>query len=292
VRGCTVDAVTEPTVPTLAVTGATGRLGGRVAQRLSAAGAKQRLVVRDRDRAPDLPGSDIAVATYGDADAVRRALDGIDTVFMVSAAEDVDRVAHHRTFVDSAAAAGVSRIVYTSFFGAAPDATFTLARDHWVTEEHIRSSGLTFTFLRDNLYLDFMPLYVGTDGVIRGPAADGRTAAVALDDIADVAVAVLRDPGRHDGETYNLTGPEALTLNEVAARLSAATGRVVTYHPETVAEAYESRAKFDAPKWMVDAWVSTYTAIAAGELAAVTDDVQRVAGHPPMGLEDMVLAAD
>jgi NAD(P)H dehydrogenase (quinone) len=85
----------------------------------------------------------------------------------------------------------VAHLVYISFYGAAPDATFTLARDHWQTEQHIRERGLTFTFLRDNLYADFIPLMPGADGVIRGPAGDGRVAAVAQDDIADVATATL-----------------------------------------------------------------------------------------------------
>ena len=110
-----------------------------------------------------------------------------------------DRVGQHRTFVDAAADAGVEHLVYISFLGAAPDATFTLARDHWATEEHIRARGLPATFLRDTLYADFFPMMTGADGVIRGPAGDGRVAAVAQDDIADAAVAVLRDPPRTPG---------------------------------------------------------------------------------------------
>jgi uncharacterized protein YbjT (DUF2867 family) len=275
----------------LAVTGATGRLGGRVARRLAAGGVPQRLVVRDPDRAPALAGAEVAVATYGDPDAVRRALAGTRTVFMVSGSEDAHRVAQHLSFVDAAVAAGVSRIVYTSFYGAAPDATFTLVRDHWATEEHIRASGMAYTFLRDNLYADFLPLMVGDDGVIRGPAADGRVAAVATDDIADVAAAVLAEPERHDGATYDLTGPVAFTLSEAAEVLSRVTGRRVAYHAETLDEAYASRAHYGAPGWQVDAWVSTYTAIASGELAGVSDAVERVAGHPPLGLDELLRAA-
>ena len=82
---------------------------------------------------------------------------GADTVFLIPAAEAADRVEHHRTAVDAAVAAGVPRLVYLSFLNAAPDATFTLARDHWATEQHIRASGLDFTFLRMNLYMDFIP---------------------------------------------------------------------------------------------------------------------------------------
>src|SRR6185312_12648472 len=111
------------------------------------------------------------------------------------------------------------------FMGAAPDASFTLARDHWATEEHIRGSGLAFTFLRDNLYADFLPFMAGEDGVIRGPAGDGRAAVVAQDDIADAAVAVLRAPGEHAGRTYDLTGPAAIGLAEAAATITEVTGR-------------------------------------------------------------------
>lgn len=276
-----------PSAPTLAVTGATGQLGGRVARRLAAAGVRQRLVVRDPARIPaGLTGTDVAVADYADPLAVRAALDGTPVVFMVSAAEARDRVAQHQAFVDAAAAVGVRHLVYVSFYGAAPDAAFTLARDHWATEEHIRASGLSWTFLRDNLYLDFFPMMAGQDGVIRGPAAEGRVAAVAQDDIADVAARVLREPDRHQGACYWLTGPEALTLDEVADQLSRSTGRRITYHPETVDEAYASRAAYGAPDWQVDAWVSTYTAIAAGELARVTDDVERISGHPATSLAE------
>ena len=126
------------------------------------------------------------MATYADGAAVRAALEGARLVFMVSAAEAPDRVDQHYSFVDAAAAAGVQHLVYTSFAGAAPDAIFTLGRDHWATEEHIKASGLAWTFLRDNLYLDFLPLLAGPDGVIRGPAGDGRVSAVATDDVADV----------------------------------------------------------------------------------------------------------
>jgi NAD(P)H dehydrogenase (quinone) len=276
--------------PELAVTGSTGRLGGRVARRLAAAGVAQRLVVRDQARAPSLADTQIAAAEYGDSTAGREALAGIRTLFMVSGSEAPDRVDQHRTFVDAAMAANVEHIVYVSFYGAAPDSTFTLGRDHWATEEHIRASGLRWTFLRDNLYLDFFPAMVGDDGMIRGPAANGRVAAVAQDDVADVAKAVLAEPAEHAGQTYHLTGPESLTLSEVADQLSGAVERVVGYVPETVEEAYRSRAHYGAPGWQVDAWVSTYTAIAAGEMAEPTDAVERVAGHRPLSLADVLLA--
>ena len=216
------------------------------------------------------------------------ALTGTATVFMVSAAETPSRVAEHRSFVDAAVAAGVSHLVYVSFYGASPTATFTLARDHWATEEHIRASGLAFTFLRDNVYADLLPLLAGDDGVLRGPAGVGRVAAVAQADIADAAVTVLRDPGAHAGRTYDLTGPEALTLQEVTATVTRVTGLHVRYEDETVEAARASRAPHATSDWQVDAWVSTYTAIAAGELATVTGDVPALTGRPATSFEDLL----
>lgn len=170
-------------------------------------------------------------------DAVRLALTGIEIAFMASAAESVDRVEQHRTFVDAAAD----------------------ARD---------------------------------DGVIRGPAADGRVALVAQDDIADAAVAVLRDPETHAGRAYDLTGPAALTLADVAATITEVTGRPVVYHPETVVEAYASRGRYQAPSWQLDAWVSTYVAIADGSLARVTTALPELTGHPARSLDRVLHDAE
>ncbi|MBD8080036.1 NmrA family NAD(P)-binding protein [Cellulosimicrobium arenosum] len=268
----------------IAVTGASGLLGSKLAFRLAAAGAQQRLVVRDAARAPrlpdgdPLPDTDVAVVRgYEDAPAMVEAFSGTQTVVLVSAREDAQRVAQHRAAVDAAVAAGVEQIVYVSFVGADPDATFTFARDHWHTEVYVQATGLRHTFLRDNLYHRALALMVGPDGVLRGPGGDGRVASVSHDDVADVATAVLLDddPGRHDGVAYDVTGPEAISLAEVAELLSAATGRRITYYPETLDEAYRSRAGFGASAFEVDGWVSSYTSIAAGELAHVSDVVER-----------------
>lgn len=280
-----------PALPALGVTGSTGVLGGFVARQLAAEGVPQRLLARTPARAPDLPDTPVLPFDYADQAGCEAALSGVQTLFLVSASESADRMTQHRTVVDAAAAAGVRQIVYTSFVGAAPDATFTLARDHFATEEHIRANGLGYTFLRDNLYLDFMPSMVGEDGVIRGPADDGRAAVVAREDIARAAVAVLRDPSAHVGATYDLTGPQALTLSEMAAVLTKGMGRPISFHDETLAEAYASREVYGAPGWQVDAWVSTYLAIAAGDLATVTDDVERLTGKPPMSLAQFLARA-
>ena len=204
----------------IAVTAATGGMGGRVARRLAQRGVPQRPVVRDAGRAPQFAEAEVvAVPGYEAAAEPEGALDGVDTLFLVPATETADRVERHRTAVDAAMAAGVRRIVYLSFLACGPEATFTFARDHWHTEQHVRAAGVAFTFVRMSLYLDFLPSIVGADGVIRGPAGKGRFAPVLRDDLADVVTAVLLGDG-HDGATYDVTGPATFTLAEAAATLA------------------------------------------------------------------------
>jgi len=295
-------------VRTVAVTGATGGLGSRVANRLAALGVPLRLVVRDPSKVPadlerlikgkeaDVLGPATVVAgSYSDSDSMRTAFAGADSVFLVSGREAADRLQQHYNAVDAAVEAGVRRLVYTSYVGAAADATFTLARDHYLTEEHIKESGLAYTLLRDSLYLDFLPSMVWPDQAIRGPGGDGRVACVSRDDVADVAVAVLAATGRadgagHDGATYDLTGPNALSLAQIAAEMARHSGRQITYQAETVEQARASRAVYGAPDWIMDGWVTMYTAIAAGELDVVTTDVERVTGRPAQSLDDYLTA--
>jgi uncharacterized protein YbjT (DUF2867 family) len=277
---------------TIAVTGSTGNIGGRVASALADQGVPLRLVGRDPSRFPDLPGAVAgSPAEYADTDAMAAAIGDADTLFLVSGRESANRLAEHRSAVDAAVRAGVQRIVYLSFLGASADCTFTFGRDHFHTEEHIKASGLRYTFLRDCLYADFLAPMAGEDGVIRGPAADGRVSAVAQHDVAAAAVVVLTDgSAAHDGKTYDLTGPEALTMTEVAARISAVTGREVRFEDETLEQAYASRAQYGAPQFEVDGWVTSYLAIARGEVAKVSDHVQRLTGRPARSLDDVLRA--
>lgn len=208
----------------LALTGATGHVGGRAARLLGP--AVSRLVVRDASRAPRIDGDpQVVEATYGDAAAVARALAGVDVLLMVSGGESPHRRFEHRGFVRETAEAGVRHVVYTGFDAAGPDAIFALGRDHWDTEQAIRRSGMAWTFLHDSFYSDFFAVFADENGVTRGPAGDGRVAAVGWNDVADVAAAVLADPAAHKGAAYTLTGPEPVSFAEAAARMTAALGR-------------------------------------------------------------------
>ena len=274
----------------IALTGSTGAVGGTAAHLLADAGVPVRLLVRDPERAPHLSGADVRQAAYGDAGCVA-ALEGVDTVFMVSGHEAADRLDQHRSFVDAAVQAGVRQIVYLSFVGASATSGFTLGRDHGATEDHIRASGLDWTFVRDNFYAEILPMFADDQGVIRGPAGTGRVAAVSQRDVGAVVAHVLQDPRDHIGRAYDLTGPEALTFDDVAAITSRITGRPFRFVDETLEEARASRAHFGAPDWQVDAWVSTYTAIRDGELEHVSGDVERLLGRPATSFDEAIAEA-
>ena len=271
----------------IAVTGATGALGRRVVDRLTDRdGAQLRLVVRDAARTPRVPGAEVTAVPggYADGPGLTAALAGVHTLYLVSAAEAEDRLQQHLTAVAAAADAGVQRVVYTSFLGAAPDAVFTLARQHAATEEALAATGLRTTVLRHAMYADFVPFFaVPEDGaaVIAAPADDGRASFVSRDDLADVAAAVLLDDSPAlDGAVLEVTGPEALSLDDAAAVLAEVTGRPASYRRQTVEEAWATRRPSGHPDWEVEGWVSSYRAIAAGELARVTDVVPTLTGHP------------
>jgi NAD(P)H dehydrogenase (quinone) len=271
----------------IGVTGATGALGRRVVDRLAAADdVRLRLVVRDAARAPRVPGAEVTEnpGGYRDPRGLRAALDGVHTLYLVSAAEAEDRLRQHVDAVEAAAAAGVQRIVYTSFVGARPDAVFTLVRQHAATEAAIAATGVRHTFLRHSMYADFVPFFATLENgraVIAAPAGEGRTGFVSRDDLADVAAAVLlRDDGDLDGAALDVTGPEALSMAEAAAVLEEVTGRPTEYRQQTVEEAWATRRPSGHPDWEVEGWVTSYLAIAAGELSSVTDVVPRLTGHP------------
>lgn len=269
----------------IAITGVTGYIGTGVARILESEGHRLRLVARDPGRIPDdLHGEQVAAA-YGDQEAMTAALEGASTLFLVSGREHPERLEHHRRAVAAAAGAGIERIVYLSFLNAAPDATFTLARQHFHTEQFIRETGAAHVFLRDSLYSDFLPFFVGRDRVLRAPAGGGRVSLVVRDDIIEAAAAVISNSA-HDDTTFDITGPEAVTLAEAAACLSRFVGDEIAYDPESEEDAYLSRSVHGAPDWEVEGWVTSYLAIASGEMATVSDAVETLTGHPPRSIED------
>ena len=272
----------------IGITGVTGKLGSYVADLIDKKGIASIHLARSPERAKVYASAEIRKIVYANTPEVVEALKGIDILLMVSARENPERVKEHKDFLDAAKLAGVEHIVYTSFYGADEKATFTLSRDHAQTEAYIKELGFTYTFLRDNFYLDFLIDMALENGEIRGPAGNGLVSAVARKDTSRVAAEILLNPKEWENQTLNLTGPEDLSMEEIVALLSKETGDAIAYVDETVEEAYESRKKWPAQTWEYDAWVSTYTAIKAGEQAGVSTDVEKVLGRPAMSLVEVV----
>ena len=272
----------------IGITGVTGKLGSYVANLVDGKGIASVHLARSPERAKLYASAEIRKIVYANTPEVVEALKGIDILLMVSARENLERVKEHKDFLDAAKLAGVEHIVYTSFYGADEKATFTLSRDHAQTEAYIKELGFTYTFLRDNFYLDFLIDMALENGEIRGPAGSGLVSAVARKDTSRVAAEILLNPKEWENQTLNLTGPEDLSMEEIVALLSKETGDTIAYVDETVEEAYESRKKWPAQTWEYDAWVSTYTAIKAGEQAGVSTDIEMVLGRPAMSLIDVL----
>ncbi|MGH1356213.1 MAG: NmrA family NAD(P)-binding protein [Thalassovita sp.] len=271
------------TAKPIAITGATGHLGGMIARELDAQGVATRLIVRSPEKAPKLDHAEIAVASYTDHDALVAACRDVSAVFFVSGFEAADRLAQHKAAVDAFAAASVPRVVYTSFINCAPDSTFTFAHDHFHTEAYMQKKGVPFAALRDNFYADMIPL-LPIDGVIRGPAGTGLFAPVARTDVAATAAALLTDPDQTTG-VFDVAGPELMTMARAAEILAEVTGQPVEYQEETLTEAYAARAHYDATKFELDGWVTSYAGIAAGEFATLGNAVERFTGRKPIALK-------
>ena len=271
---------------TIAITGATGYLGSRVAQKLSEQGINTRLIARTPTKAPELSNSETVQASYQDFDSMKAALEAVDGVLFVSSNELSGRLEAHKTVIDACVESNVKRVVYTSFLGAGPEAVFTLSADHWGTESYLIEKGVDFTALRNSFYCEIV-LEMVESGVIKGPAGQGKLAPVARDDVIDTAAGALIADDLPTG-ALNVTGPKALTLREIAKIYSDVTGKSARYEPETVEQAYASRAHFDVSDATKAAWVTTYEAIAVGELSAVTDVVERLSGHPPTSFDEFL----
>ena len=268
----------------IAVTGVTGNLGGMVSRLCKKNGIEVRNLARNVEKAKKLGFSNVFKSSYDKSEDTVKSLEGIEVLFMVSGSENPDRVQQHKDFIDAAKVAGVSHIIYLSFYNASKNSIFTLGRDHYATEEYIKESGFKYTFLRDNFYADFFVDLCREYGEIKGPAGNGKVSAVVRSDVSEVAAKILENPGKWENQTLNMTGPEELLMAEIVKAVSEYFGKEIKYIEETVEEAYESRKIWKAEQWEYDSWVSTYTAIAENEQSGISNDIEKVLGRKATSL--------
>ncbi|WP_189994321.1 SDR family oxidoreductase [Thalassobaculum fulvum] len=281
---------------TILVTGANGQLGRLVVDSLRrrAPAAPLAVSVRDPGRAGDLAdaGIDVRHGDFDTADTLARAFADIDTLLIVSGDAPVEaRIRQHRTAVDAARAAGVGRVVYTSFVDPRPDSPFPFAAIHADTEVYLKASGLAYTLLRNGVYADNLLGFVGRaleSGTLAAPAGDGKVAFISRADLAEATANVLLGDG-HVGRTYELTGPAAIGFQDVADAVSRHTGREIAYRSIPTAAFEDGLTQAGLPPFMVTALGGMFRSVATGDYRTVTTDAAGLLGREPESL-DAVLA--
>jgi len=281
----------------LLITGATGHLGRLVVEQLLAAGVPAGDITatgRATDKIKDLAdrGVQVRAVDFGDPAAVRAAVAGADRVLLVSAMEPGGRVALHRTVIDAAREAGTGLLAYTSIVNA-DTTTIRLAADHQATEQLLRDSGVPYVLLRNSWYhenyTDRLPAYLA-QGAIPGSAGQGRISAAARADYAAAAARVLTTDG-HAGQAYELGGDEPFTLAQLAAEISAQSGKQVRYTDLPEAEYAEALTAHGAPELIAAMVAETDTAAAHGALHTASGDLTALTGRPATTLSAAVGAA-
>lgn len=263
------------------ITGASGRIGRRVAELVAASGTPLRLMTRTPGRAPHVEGAEIVRGDFAEPGTLDVAFEGIEVALVISgSAKPGERAIQHRNAFQAAARAHVRHVIYVSLQGSGPQSKFAYSRDHYESERFLSEAGIaSFTILRNAFYIDMIPEFAGTDGVVQDTAGAGRAAFVSREDAARTAAAVMASP---PGGIFDVTGPEALSVAEATRRLALLTGLPLRYERERSMLAESGRG---AQGWRAELYDGWFAAIAAGELEHVSTAVKRFTGTEPMTLE-------
>lgn len=284
----------------LVVTGATGRLGRRVVDRLRTMAPADRIAVsvRDPERAADLAEAGIRVrrGDYDDAASLRQAWEGAERVLLVSsnaAAGGGDPLAQHRAAIAVAREIGVGRLLYTSQISASPESRFPPGRDHAATEAMLARSGLAWTALRHGFYAESalaMNAHGFAQGRLSGPE-DGRVAWTTHDDLAEADARLLAGQETIDGPTPPLTGTEALDLGDLARLASAITGRAIAREVVSEDDMARGARRRGVPEGAIAILRGYFRAARAGEFDRPDPTLARLLGRDPTPMKDVLAGA-
>jgi uncharacterized protein YbjT (DUF2867 family) len=268
----------------IVITGATGTTGSEVVRALMAQGSPVRAFVRDPEKARRMLGEhvDLAIGDFADPPSVRAALDGADTLYL-SCADDPQRVGWETAAVHAAAAAGVRRVVKLSPVPAAPGSPVAFWDWHGQVEQHLRESGVGWVILRSSWYMSNLlaaASQVTAEGRLYAPAGGARIAMIDPRDVGAAAAAVLSSAG-HEGQTYLLTGPDAISYAQVAAELSAATASKVEFIDVPDDDARQAMIGNGLPGFVAEQIVRVFAQLRQGADARVTPTVEALTGSAP-----------
>ena len=277
------------------VIAATGRLGGKVVEALLEMGlAPENIIasVRTPSKADGLAAQGIEVrrADYDDYESLETAFAGTDVLLLIPSTAAVEpRVAQFGNAVRAAKAAGVGRIVFAGVYTATPESLFQVAPFILYAESKIRQSGLEWTLVRANMYMESMLGWLGRfveEGRLPYPLREGRIAFVAYGDLGRSIAAVLKGNGMH-GKIFELSGPEAPSMAELAQVLSEETKELIRFDFPSEQD-YLAFSKMDkASPALLDILLSMYRSAEAGEWSRVTDHVEQLTGRKPTSIREM-----
>ena len=272
------------------ITGATGTVGSNLVEQLVADGQSVRALVRDPVKAAtSLPAGVELRGDLLDAESMEEALAGVERMFLLSPPSD--RMLDMETSAIAAArAAGLKHLVKLSVINADPESKSFFMREHGKAEAAARESGVPFTFVRPTFFMQNLLGLAGTiksKGAIFQPAGDVAASYVDVRDIAAVAAKALT-VGGHEGQTYTVTGPEALTQAQIADLVARVTGKPVKYIDVPRDAAKKAMLGGGMPEWQAEAISQLMDEVRGGKVAVVTGEVQRVTGKPPRTMEQFV----
>lgn len=277
---------------TILVLGATGNVGSQVVKQLSAIGANVRAAVRSPRKAEALKGNGVSLTEF-DTDkpeTVQAAFQGVDKVFLLTPLLP-NMVELSANLVEAAKKAGVKHIVKSSGMGAEAEPGITVTRWHRQTEKAIEASGIAFTFVRPNgfmqNYANFSGPSIKTQNAFYLPVGDGKVSYIDARDIASVATVALTQQG-HEGKAYEITGSEALSNQEIAEIISQAVSRKINYVDVSEDAARSEMKQAGMPEVLVEATVELYDLYKAGYASEVTPAVEQVTGKKPISFEQFV----
>ena len=272
----------------IVVTGATGTVGSEVVRQLLAAGATVRAAVRSPGKIAESSNLDAVAIDFGRFETLRTAMQGAEHLFLLTAFMP-EMITQSKALVDAAKNAGIEHVVKLSAIGAGPEAAIRLGQWHGDGEKYLEDSGLGWTHLRPNSFMQNYLTYYGepirAQNAFYLPHGNGKMSLVDVRDVAAVAVKVLTGPG-HMGKAYELTGPEALDNHEVAAILTRTLGREIAYVDVPDDAARQAMAEMGSPEKMIDVLMGLNNVIRDGHTAAVTDAVEKVSGRAPRAFEE------
>ncbi|HEX4620405.1 MAG TPA: SDR family oxidoreductase [Myxococcaceae bacterium] len=272
------------------MTGATGQNGGEVVKRLSARGVPVRALVRSAEKAgalASLPQVEVVAGDMARPETLGPALRGVTRAMLISSSVPA-MLEVQLSFVEAAKKAGVPHVVKLSGIMPELDSPFRFARMHAEIERGMEAAGVGFTMLRAgefmHSYFRQVPTLVAK-GTLFLPMAQARIASIDIGDIADAAVATLTQPG-HEGKIYRLTGPEALTMGEVAERLSRAIGKPIRYVDVSPEDARKARLAAGMPEYLADGLDELFAERRRGKEGTVFTDLRDVFGIRPTTFEE------